>query len=60
MDIALNHRPNECLHTKKALLSAPCWSTDEVGEDVSGTTKGLHLHEQLRSQTKPRIRHDTN
>jgi hypothetical protein len=59
-DAALDHRPNECPRTEKALLSTPCWSTNEVGKDVGGTTEGIHLHEQLCSQTKSRIRQNTN
>jgi hypothetical protein len=55
-DTALNRRPDACSRTKKALLSMPRWSTNEVGKDVGGTTEGPHLCEQLCSQTKPRIR----
>jgi hypothetical protein len=60
MNVALDRHPDECLRTKKALLLAPRWSANEVGQDVGGATEGLHLCEQLCSQTKPRISHNTN
>jgi hypothetical protein len=60
MDTALYCRPDECPRTEKALLSTPHWSTNEVGKDVDGATEGLHLREQLYSQTKSRIRQNTN
>jgi hypothetical protein len=50
MDAALNHRPDECPQAEKALLSVPCWSMNEVSQDIGGMTKGLHLREQLCSQ----------
>jgi hypothetical protein len=52
MDAALNRPPDECPRAEKALLSAPRWSTNKVGQDVGGATEGLHLREQLYSQNK--------
>jgi hypothetical protein len=45
MDVVLDRHLDECPRTKKALLSMPHWSMNEVGKDVGGATEGLHLHE---------------
>jgi hypothetical protein len=50
MDAALDCCSDPCLRTKEALLPAPRWSTHVVGQDIGGTTEGLHLHEQLCSK----------
>jgi hypothetical protein len=60
MDTVLDRRPDECPRAEKALLLAPCWSTNEVGKDVGGATEGLHLRKQLYSRIKPRIRQNPN
>jgi hypothetical protein len=52
MDAALDRHPNECPHSEEALLSAPHWSANKVGQDISGATEGLHLREKLCSQNK--------
>jgi hypothetical protein len=47
MDATLDCHPDQCPCTEEALLSAPCWSTYEIGQDVSYATEGLHLRKQL-------------